>query len=479
MMRQRVLLLIAFSALLSVAPAQNVSIESHEIPLTVGTYARYQQNQALFMWEPFDSTRQVWDLTRYPGGQWARVGLRPASEGRPPAPESMAVDPPSPSTVEMDTLGNGSTQWIYLYNDSFGLYTDGIDFTQSTYRFIGNYQPDAPVYVTPIYRGAGWISATSWQYELLPGIPYQATEQHTKRIVARGKVRIPMSGDYFWPCLVVRDYMVYSDNLGTNDRRWIYEWLVPGHFAGANGVAAAMSQNGASSDFINVETMMKLSSCTIPGWDLIPPTFADTRVWPDTSYLGPFAVWSSISDDVAVGAESLFWRLDRGPWRGTGPDSVVGGRSYFTIPAVANNSRIDYFVWAKDSFSVANRIDFWTTWPVCSPESTMISFVAGGTPVSETGAPGSAPRVTVSPNPSGRTALFYISGIAAGRPEVRIYSSNGELVRTIAADKQVNGRLQAVWDGKNEAGQLQPAGTYLYVVATSGYSEAGKLTITR
>ncbi len=459
--------------------APGVTISSHEIPLVTGTYGRYQQNQSLFMWQPFDSTRTFWDLTRYPGTQTARVGLRPAAEGRSPAPDSMAVDPPSPDAVELDTLGTGTTQWIYLYKDSFGLYTDGIDFTQATYRFIGNYQPDAPVYVTPMYRGAGWLSATAWQYEIIPGIPYQATEQHTKRIVARGKVRVPMSGDYFWPCLVIRDYMVYSDNLGTQDRRWIYEWIVPGHFSGANGVAAAMSQNGASSDFINVETMMKLSSCAIPGWDLVPPTFADTRVWPDTAFAGPFAVWSSIADDVAVGAESLFYRFNAGVWRSVGPDSSSGGRTHFTIPQVSGPTTVDYFVWAKDSFSVANDIDFWTTWPVCSPESTMVSFTAGATAVAEENAPGARPQVIVSPNPFGSSTVFQVN-----RPDLRgavvsIYSTSGELVRELTLSPVSSSAGRTTWDGRDEAGQQVPAGTYLYSVTAPGFSEAGKVTVTR
>jgi hypothetical protein len=447
--------------------------------MVVGTYGRFEQNPSIFMWNQFDSTRTVWDLTGYPGGQWARVGLRPAAEGRSPAPESMAVDPPAPEVVELDTLGNGTNQWIYLNKDSFGLDIDGIDFTQASFRFIGNYTPDAPAYVTPVYRGAGWISATIWAYEIYPGIPYQASEQHTKRVVARGKVKVPMSGDYFWPCLVIRDNMIFSDNLGSNDRRWIYEWVVPGHFSGANGVAAAMSQNGASADFINVETMMKLSSCAVPGWDLVPPTFADTRVWTDTAFSGPFAVWSTVTDDVALGTESLFYRIDTDEWEAAGPDSAAGGRKYFTIPQVTGNARIDYFVWAKDSFSLANDIDFWTTWPVCSPESTMITFNAGATGLAEVGPTGARPAVTVTPNPFGASTVFLLNSPDARGAEVRIYSTTGELVRALEMAAIGSSGSRASWDGSGDDGDPVPAGTYLYVVTAPGLTEAGKVTVTR
>ncbi len=476
----RMLVLLFLAGLGASFPAHNLTIGSGEIPLEIDTYGRFQQNRSLFMWTPFDSTRQHWDLTQYPGGQWARVGLRSPTEGRPPAPESMATDPPAPSIMEIDTLGSNLVQWIYEDKDEFGLYIDGIDFTQQGFRFIGNYQPDGNVYTTPMYYGAGWISAVSWQYEIIPGVPYQAVEQHTKRIVAKGKVKVPMSGEYYWPCLVIRDNMVYTDNLGTNDRRWIYEWVVPGHFTGANGVAAAMSQNGASPDFINVETFMQLSSCYIPDWDLVPPVFSSTRVWFDTAFAGPFAVWSVITDDHARGAESLCYRVNSGAWVATAEDSSRGDTFYFTIPAVTPPARIDYYVWAMDSFSLARNIEFWTTWPVCSPESTMVTFNVTGVGVSESGVvlPGQL-GLTASPNPFGTATTFYFSYPRVERATVNVFSTSGELVRSLSMTSAPGLGFTAHWDGKDEAGQEVPAGTYLYRVESSGYSETRKVLIAR
>lgn len=461
--------------------AQNLMIESHEIPLVANTYGQYKQNSTIFMWTPFDSTREVWDLTSYPGGLFAKAGLASPSQGRPPAPESMAVDPPSPDICEIDTLSN-SVQWSYLYKNQFGLYFDGIDFTQQTFRFIGNYRPDGLIYSTPMFYGSGWMSAVNWSYELFPGVRYTANEQHQKKIVAKGKVRVPMSGDYFWPCLVIRDYMTFSDNMGSDDRRWIYEWCVPGIFAGANGVAAAMSQNGASNNFINVEHMFQLNSLNIPGWDLQPPTFANARVLRDTNYAGPYVVWVDISDGPgsAVGAESLFYRVNRGTWTSVRSDSSVAGRYFYTIPQVTMPATVDYYFWAKDTFTTRRNIDLWTTWPVCSPESTMIRFTA--TTVGLSGEnqlqPGDS-RFDASPNPFSTQIRFTLARYGTSSGLVRVYTPSGALVRTLTLNRSGSGILSAQWDGTDENGTPLPSGTYIYRFQAKGFTAAGKVTLNR
>lgn len=478
MNRYRLAALVIALGLCLPALGHNIQIEHHEIPLEIDTYGRYRQNQSLFMWTPFDSMRTHWDLTNYQGGRWTRTGLRDYDEGRYPAPESMEVDPPDPDVVSMDTLGNNSEQWTYFYKNEFGLYLDGIDFSQLTYRFIGNYLPDAPVYVTPMYRGAGWLSAISWQYEIIPGIPYQASEQHTKRIVARGKVRVPMSGDYYWPCLVIRDYSVFTDNLGSEDRRWMYEWVVPGHFAGGNGVAAAQSQNGASEDFINVENFFALSQLDVPDWDLIPPTFANTRVWPDTGYEGPFCVWSDITDDDGVGLESLCYRVDNGAWQAVGSDSSDGDTYFFTIPQVSGPATVDYYIWAMDDFCELEEIDCWTTWPVCSPESTMITFEVTATGVAEPGrAPGTG-RLLVAPNPAPGATRISLAAPGLAYAVCRIYEPTGRLVRTLAMTGR-NGTLETAWDGRDESGRELSAGAYPFAVSGPLFARTGKVTLNR
>ena len=479
-MVRKCLLLFITAGLAAWLPAQDLVIDSHEVPSVQGTYGKFKQNSSSFTWTAFDSTRAHWDLTQYQGGQWSRVGLVDWTTGTPPAPESMQADAPDPSMIEIDTLGDGSIQHIYEYKDSSGLYTDGIDFTLQGYRAIGNYRPDAKVYATPMQYGTSWSSGVSWQYEFLQGFPYSATESHSKKIVAKGKVKVPISGEYYWPCLVIRDHYSYADNYGQSDDRWIYEWVVPAIFSGANGVAAAMSQSNAGQNFTDVATMMQLSTCNIPGWDLRPPAFSNTRVWPDTTFAGPYVVWSVIQDNDTVGQESLFYRVDTGAWVGSERDSARGDTFYFTIPSVAHSSRIDYYFWARDEFSTNNNIDLWTTWPVCSPESTVITFHAdvSGVAEQEPPIPGRI-GLSASPNPFGSATMFYFNYPNVRQATIKVFASSGELVRGLEMSPVPSLGFQAQWDGRNDMGEPVPAGTYLYRVESAGYTETRKVTLTR
>jgi len=479
-MARKCLLLFLTAGLAAWLPAQGLVIESQEVPSVQGTYGKFKQNSSPFTWPAFDSTRTHWDLTSYPGGQWSRVGLVNWTNGIPPAPDSMQVDAPDPQVMEIDTLGDGAINYIYEYKDSSGLYSDGIDFSLASYRIIGNYRPDAKVYATPMQLGTNWSSSVSFDYEIEQVYPYSATETHTKNIVARGKVKVPISGDYYWPCLVIRDHMTYSDNMFNNDSRWIYEWLVPGVFSGANGVAAALSQSDANQNFTDVATMMQLSAAASPGRDVRPPAFMNARVWPDTNFFGPYVVWSVIQDNDAVGQESLFYRIDTGAWVGAEPDSAQGDKFYFTIPSVAHSSRIDYYFWARDRYCTDNDINLWTTWPVCSPESTMTTFHVGitGTAEQEPAIPGRI-GLSASPNPFGGATTFYFNYPNVRRAAIKVFASSGELVRSLDMSPVPTLGFQAHWDGLNEVGEPVPAGTYLYRVESSGYTETRKVTLTR
>ncbi len=462
-------LLLALSA---PAPGFDVMIESHEIPLVVNTYGWLRQNGSMFPWTPFDSTRQYWDLTVYPGGRIFRVGLKPASTGRPPAPDSMANDPPPADVCEFDTSGTGAITWRFHYKTNFGLYMDGIDF-DNVYRFLGNYHPDYPVYLTPVYYGASWAANSYWVCDT-GEVPYMANERHAKKVLARGKVKVPMSSPYYWPCLVVRDSMAFNDEWDTRYTRWVYEWLVPGVFLGANPAAAAWSPRGALPNFNYVEDMLLLGSVSIPGRDVVPPTFSDVRVWPDTNYPGPYKVWATIADDQAVGAESLFFRVNSGNWSAVGPDSSSGSRYCFTIPKVTSSATIDYYVWAKDTFCVKQNIDLWTTWPVCAPESAAIRFVVSNVGLASPGdvEPGDrGPQV--HPNPFRSTVALRV---AYGGVSLRIYNSTGRCIRTLPVPYSLLPTPYSVtWDGRDQFGKLVGPGVYLCELSSSAPSTTCRL----
>jgi hypothetical protein len=456
-------ILIGFTLGLNLWAIPAVQIRAEDVPNFIGQRAVYDQNSDMFEWTPFDSTRTWWCFDTFPGGRTARVRLLSRTAGIPPAPDTF----PNAEMVELDSLGDGNVTWSYLSETQFYLYVQGIDFEVSSIRFIGNYQPDYKCYAYPVYYGGSWTTAWTWIYDV--GVPYQATEQHTKKAVARGKVKVPFSGNQYWPCLVIRDHMIFSDNFGTDDQRWIYEWVVPGRFGGANGVAAAQSTNGATQDFMIVENFFKQSQLYIPGWDLRCPDFTGTTIWGDTAYLGPYLVKTTITDSTGVGADSLFYRFNHGPFLAAGRDSAVGNDYYYTIPSAAQPCTLGYFLWAEDSFSTANAIDIWNTDPICAPESTYYQFVVTTGIEEESGNDTRTPGLTCSPNPfHDRIKLRYSLKPDTKSAALKAFDATGRLVRSFTPSLgSMPSALCFVWDGSDSFGNTLPAGVY-YIILEAG-----------
>ncbi|MCH7760046.1 T9SS type A sorting domain-containing protein [candidate division TA06 bacterium] len=447
---------------LSMNSSADLFIGSEDMPFVLGTYAEYTQNAGLFNWTPFDSTATIWDLTVYPGSQTATVRLLDPNLGNPPAPDTF----PSSQMVELDTLGGGQETWSYMSKDSFYLYGNGIDFV-SGFRFIGNYQPDYQIYFFPMFYGNGWNTAWMWIYDI--GLIYTANETHQKQIVAKGWVKTEITGNQYWPCLVIRDNYIYSDNFGTLDTRWLYEWVVAGRFAGGNGIAAAISTNGASKDFVIVDDMLRLKSLNVPGWDLTCPNFDSTTVWTDTSFAGPYPVSSIITDSGGIGADSLFYQVNSGSFVGVSHDSVQGNKYFFTIPPVFSSSILSYYLWAKDSFSVVNSIDIWTTDPEAAPENNLITFNVTLTGIEEV-TPSNSPKTVLSvyPNPFTSSVLIRASMNKEGGPKtIRIVDPSGRTVQVFDLSEYQRtspGRVvEFVWPGTDERGKPLPSGIYFMV----------------
>ncbi len=456
-----------------------VLIRQEDVPNFIGQYAIYDQNPDLFEWLPFDSMKTWWSFDTFPTGRYARMHLLPRTAGIPPAPDTF----PNSQMLELDTLGSGDVTWLYLTETQFYFYVDGMDFETGGFRFIGNYRPDYKCYSYPIYDGAGWNTAWTWTYEVAPDLPYTANEQHEKVVVAAGKVKVPFSGNHYWPCLVIRDHMSYYDNFGTNDTRWIYEWVVPGRFGGGNGVAAAQSQNGAGQNFMIVENFFKLNQLYVPGWDLRCPDFASTTVWPDTAFLGPYLVKTTITDSTGVGVDSLFYRINHGAFAGVGSDSIIGNDYFYTIPAVAQACTLGYFLWAEDSFSFANAVDIWNTDPICAPESTYYRFLAD-VGIEEQGA-STVTFLKCSPNPfrhATRISVGLRSATQFGGEELelRIFNISGRLVKTLDFNSSLNPNSQfLIWAGDDERGRSVPAGVYFITLEHGRQNDIERVILVR
>jgi flagellar basal-body rod modification protein FlgD len=72
----------------------------------------------------------------------------------------------------------------------------------------------------------------------------------------------------------------------------------------------------------------------------------------------------------------------------------------------------------------------------------------------------------------GSAGLFYDLGANAAKVTVKVYNSEGALVRQIDAGSQKVGPQSVTWDGKNSMGQSVPAGVYGFEV--DAVDSAGK-----
>ncbi len=59
----------------------------------------------------------------------------------------------------------------------------------------------------------------------------------------------------------------------------------------------------------------------------------------------------------------------------------------------------------------------------------------------------------------GTAAVFKLGG-AAQKVTVTVRDANGNVVRSMELGAQAAGKVNAIWDGKNESGTVQPAGRY-------------------
>ena len=114
---------------------------------------------------------------------------------------------------------------------------------------------------------------------------------------------------------------------------------------------------------------------------------------------------------------------------------------------------------------------------------------AGGfsEPVGLAGGPAAVPAVPaavlaiegVVPNPFNPRAVVAFSVPGAGPATLGIYDVRGRLVRTLVDRALAPGRHEATWDGTDDAGRAQAAGTYLARLAQAGRSAVAKLVLAK
>ena len=83
------------------------------------------------------------------------------------------------------------------------------------------------------------------------------------------------------------------------------------------------------------------------------------------------------------------------------------------------------------------------------------------------------------PNPCNPATTIRFSVPADGRVSLRIYDVRGRHVRTLLDERRGSGTHLAVWDGRNNEGELTPAGVYSYLLTTRVAKAGKKLVVVR
>jgi hypothetical protein len=113
-------------------------------------------------------------------------------------------------------------------------------------------------------------------------------------------------------------------------------------------------------------------------------------------------------------------------------------------------------------------------------ESVIRAYIEASLPptgISEGNAEKPLSLVSVSPSPANRPTTISFSLPRSGNVAVRIYSSSGNLVRTVL-DRTLNaGTSSVMWDLRDNAGSRVADGMYFYEVTAGNASVRGKVSV--
>lgn len=78
------------------------------------------------------------------------------------------------------------------------------------------------------------------------------------------------------------------------------------------------------------------------------------------------------------------------------------------------------------------------------------------------------------PNPFNPQTTIEYALPKASFVKLQIFDTMGQEVRTLVNEFQQPGFKSAIWDGRNNQGQLAPSGVYLYKIVTDGFTQSSK-----
>lgn len=83
------------------------------------------------------------------------------------------------------------------------------------------------------------------------------------------------------------------------------------------------------------------------------------------------------------------------------------------------------------------------------------------------------------PNPFNPTTTIKYGIPVANDVRITIFNSLGQQIRTLVDQAQTAGTYEAVWDGRNDAGQVVPTGMYFYKMQASHFVQMKKMLLVK
>jgi hypothetical protein len=200
--------------------------------------------------------------------------------------------------------------------------------------------------------------------------------------------------------------------------------------------------------------------------DILPPMIDSTTDWNDTLIMGPFSVYTKVTDLFGIDSVLLnFKRMEDPVWS---PVEMIegSGNIYFEeIPTVGMaNDTVKYYIYAKDN---AGRTSFD---PPGAP-TDYYWFIAGYDPgVMDFDTPLRF-SFGLRSNPVKGKALFNLALPEAADVTLRIYDATGRLIDKVISGRQAAGYYEIPWTSN------VTAGVYFYSFESTYHSEVGKLVL--
>ena len=95
-------------------------------------------------------------------------------------------------------------------------------------------------------------------------------------------------------------------------------------------------------------------------------------------------------------------------------------------------------------------------------------------------APGASYAMQSYPNPfNPRATIEYGVSEPGVHVKVAVYDISGRVVRMLVDEPKLAGHFAAVWDGRNEGGEVVASGVYFYEVVIGDFRQAKKLVVLR